>query len=428
MQRKAAGSYLRPVEWIIVIVYVLILAFITYRYLAKRFPFFSRHFITALFLLKALAAIYYGLWHKRECGQCDTFLMFKAGNYIYDQLKEDPGKYFLLTFGPNGGHPHYLDESDLSAVEYWGNTASYTVVRFNALIRPFSFGYYAVHSLFMAFFSFLALLYLFRYLCSIYPEKKKLFVLILFLVPSVVFYGSGVHKEAIALIALSLIVPSFGHFLNGRRRALFLFLPSLFLLYLVKEFYFASLLPALLAWGISQRSRLHPGIIFTVTVLLFWAAVFLFSKMLPVSDLARQMAEKQELFRATKGASHFVIPPLDGSLASILKALPGALFNVFVRPLNGGIHSPFLFFYALENMAILLLTLWTIVSAEKMNFRHPLFWFFFLFSLASLLIIGLIVPNIGAISRYRVPGLLFYLLALAVVLRAPARGSEKDTY
>ncbi len=415
-------------EWIIVIVYVLILAFITYKYVAKRFPAFSRHFITALFLLKALAGIYYGVWHKQKCGQCDTFLMFKAGNYIYEQGKENPGKYFLLTFGPNGGHPRYLDESDLAAVEYWGNTASYTVVRFNALIRPFTFGYYAVHSLFMAFFSFLALLCLFRYLSSIYPERKKLFILILFLVPSIVFYGSGVHKEAIALIALSLLVPSFGHFLDGQKRALFLFLPALFLLYLVKEFYFASLLPALLAWGLSRHSKLHPGLLFPLTVLLFWVAVFLLSNVLPVSDLARQMAEKQELFRATKGESHILIPLLDGSPGSVLKALPQALFNVFVRPLNGGIHSPFLFLYALENIAILLLTLWTIVSAHKMNFRHPLFWFFLLFSLAALLIIGLIVPNIGAISRYRVPGLLFYLLALAVVLRVPARIATKETY
>jgi len=408
--------------------YVLMLAFIIYRYVAKRFPFFSRHLITALFLFKALAGIYYGIWHRQQCGQCDTFLMFKAGNYIYEQLKENPGKYFLLTFGPNGGHPRYLDESDLSGVEYWGNTASYTVVRFNALIRPFSFGIYAVHSLFMAFFSFLALLYLFRFLCGIYPERKKLFLVILFLVPSIVFYGSGVHKEAIALIALSLIVPSFGHFLEGRRPALFLFLPSLFLLYLVKEFYFASLLPALLAWGISHHTRRHPGLVFPLTVLLFWSAVFLLSKILPVSDLARQMADKQELFRATKGESHILIPLLDGSVSSILKALPRALFNVFVRPLNGGIHSPFLFLYALENIAILLLTLWTIVSTHKMNFRPPLFWFFMLFSLAALLIIGLIVPNIGAISRYRVPGLLFYLLALAVVLRVPIRGSAKETY
>jgi len=416
------------VEWIIVILYVLMLAFITYRYVAKHFPFFSRHLITALFLFKALAGIYYGIWHRQQCGQCDTFLMFKAGNYIYEQLKEDPGKYFLLTFGPNGGHPRYLDESDLSGVEYWGNTASYTVVRFNALIRPFSFGIYAVHSLFMAFLSFLALLYLFRFLCGIYPERKKLFLVILFLVPSIIFYGSGVHKEAIALIALSLIVPSFGHLLEGKKRALLLFLPSMFLLYLVQEFYFASLLSTLPAWALSRHTRLHPGLVFPLTVLLFWSAVFLLSKVLPVSDLAGQMAEKQELYRATKGESHILIPLLDGSVSSILKALPWALFNVFVRPLNGGIHSPFLFLYALENAAVLLLSAWTVISARKINFRHPYFWFFLLFSLVALAIIGLIVPNLGAISRYRVPGLLFYLLALSLLIRIPESHARKHSY
>lgn len=415
-------------DWIIVIVYVLILAFISYRYVAKRFPSLSPRLITAFFLLKALAGIYYGIWHYQQCGQCDTFLMFKAGNYIYHQLQDDPAKYILLTFGPNGGHPAYLDDSDLSGVEYWGNTASYTVVRFNALIRLISFGIYAVHSLFMAFFSFLALLYLFQFLCRLYPEKKKLFLVILFLVPSIVFYGSGVHKEAIALIALSLIVPSFARLMEGKMHMLLLFLPSLFLLYLVKEFYFASLLPALLAWGLSRHSKLHPALLFPLSILFFWSAVFILSKILPVSDLAQQMAEKQALFRASEGESHIFIPPLNGSVFSILKALPRALFNVFVRPLNGHIHSPFLFLYALENMAILFFTLWTIVHADKINFRNPYFWFFLLFSLIALLIIGIIVPNIGAISRYRTPGLLFYLLALALLLRVPASHAGKDTY
>ena len=73
-----------------------------------------------------------------------------------------------------------------------------------ALIRPFSFGIYNVHAIIFAFISFVGIYNLYLFFETRMYNKINL-QFILFGVPSIVFWSSGVHKEAITFFGLGLI-------------------------------------------------------------------------------------------------------------------------------------------------------------------------------------------------------------------------------
>jgi hypothetical protein len=273
-----------------------------------------------------------------------------------------------------------------------------------------------VHALIASFLSFLALLYLFRFLYHLSPSRKWLFLFILFLVPTITFYGSGVHKEVFAITAIALIIPLFSRMMNGHARALPTLLLSMFLLYLVKDFYLAAILPCLLAWMVTLRQTKWTPLIFISIFVFYWLALFTISVLIPGWDVAGQIASKQEEFRILVGNSNVFLPEVNASIWGIVKLAPVALQHTLLRPWPAEAHSWYIAAYLLENALLLTFMIVAVIYAGRAAWRMPIFWFFLLFALASLIIIGVIVPNLGAISRYRAPALLFLLLGFAFLL------------
>ncbi len=84
-----------------------------------------------------------------------------------------------------------------------------TSVRFHAFVRFFSFGHYAVHALSMLIVSFAGQFAFYKTFKSYFPQKEKLLMAIIFFVPSVLFWSSGVLKEPLALCLMGFFLYSF---------------------------------------------------------------------------------------------------------------------------------------------------------------------------------------------------------------------------
>ena len=62
-----------------------------------------------------------------------------------------------------------------------------TVIRFNGLIRIFSFGIIHVHTVFMSFLSFLGQTAILKFAIEFNPKKRRFLIIPVYLIPSVLF-------------------------------------------------------------------------------------------------------------------------------------------------------------------------------------------------------------------------------------------------
>lgn len=401
---------------VVVVAYVVL-----FLVLIQRWNFFtrsgvSRKWLTVIFLVKCTAALLYGIYHF-NIGGSDTFSMFKYG-LVYAHYGETHALDFIrLVFSRGEGPlPADLREVILSSA-YWGDQGNYTMVRFHALASVISFGYYNVHAIFMAFLSLIGLTGLYRFMAqsgkSLGPGAAVVLAL-----PTVVFYGSGLHKEGLIIACIGLLLWNYGRLLHQRK--LLAGVPVVilfFLLYLLKNFYFAALLVGLVAYTWVTFQPRHAILKYVTVIIACWSVAFAL-KHVTSFNLSEAFAQKQHEFRVLKvGDSDVDVTLLDGSVPSVVRAIPTALLNVFTRPWPSEITEPVHAAYAVEQLFVLLLTLivFTFPAWKNHRIRNPAL-LLITFSVTVFIIIGIIVPNLGAISRYKAPALLCFVSGLVLLI------------
>ena len=146
---------------------------------------------------------------------------------LKDLALEDPLKYGELMLGINADDDQLLAK-ELKDTRIWdyGITVDLLndnrlIIRINSLIHFISFNNFWVHALVFAMLSFIGILLIYRAFVDLILHKR-LFFFALLLTPTFAFWGSGITKE-------SLLVLAFGIFAFGLKKALekprFIYLP-----------------------------------------------------------------------------------------------------------------------------------------------------------------------------------------------------------
>lgn len=368
----------------------------------------SRNFFIFVFLLKVAAGITYSL--AFEGG--DTRVYFHDANtIIYPSLWQNPLKYLYLTFGPNGGEIPAAVLPQVNAMGYWGDTSAYMVVRFNAVVRLFSFGNFYVHVVFMAFMSLMGLVWLHKAFAKAMGSATAYSIAAIFLIPSVLFWGSCVLKEGLLLFALGAFF--YGAVLFSKTlsvKSLLLFAMGSFFVFLTRDFVFLLLFPGIFAFFVAAND---PGKA-RWTFPLFYVLFFTAGCVLPVfngNNFLEIVAYKQNQFLAiNEGNTQIDVNPFEPTFAGLVTGLPQALKNSVLGPFFITADSFFHIAVMLENALLILVALLLLFSG-KPRFNQLTVWFL-VFSVALLILIGYIVPNVGAIVRYRSLALPFLYLFL----------------
>jgi hypothetical protein len=169
-----------------------------------------------------------------------------------------------------------------------------------------------------------------------------------------------------------------------------------------------ALIPAATAWWWSERKG-DGRIIFPVVHLLFIVLFFGLPVLFPKLDLPMSMHIRQQEFIELGGRTAFPVKVLEPNLMGFIRNLPEALSIAFLRPFpgEGGLfYIPF----TIEMGILLILLSFLVLYPDRRAIRDPLILFSFSFALTLLLTIGYIVPNLGAVVRYRSIGMTFLFL------------------
>jgi hypothetical protein len=274
--------------------------------------FISRKQLVFLFALKSVGIIFYILVFAVDSSKnlfnSDTQSIMHDANIIYGALKQNPVDYFRILFGLHSDAQYH---GYFSLMDKWtivGNNDfllndSRGVTRMNAFVMLFTFGKYEAQAMFMVFLSFIGECLMYKSFKDYFKGKEFSLLLILFFIPSVYFWTSGVLKEAIVVFLLgAFIYSTFKLFLKKERKTKYvlLFIFSVFLFVFIKPYVFLIVVFPVLIFIVVQRKSLpRAGFIYTVVLTLVVSSGILITKFALKKDIVSIIVQRQNDFVST---------------------------------------------------------------------------------------------------------------------------------
>lgn len=386
-----------------------------------------------LFLLKVVAgtalwAVYTYIYPDRNTA--DIFKYFDDSFHMYKALPHHPVDYLKMVLGYQNDTPEFLQKYYLQMNnwerQYESNlyNDAHTIIRFNAVVRLISFGEFHVHTVMAAFLSTLGSVGIYRTFVHRLPGSERLLLWSVFLMPSVLFWSSGVIKESLLFFGMGLLLYQLYRLGSVQRRWFdaLLALFALGLLFILKFYVLMSLIPALLLYAWARHARGWAAVLRAVVVYGLFALIGCnLQYIFPGNDVLMTLTMKQRDF---VGLAHqmnsgsFVMPTLLLPEAKLFAAqAPYALYITFLGPLVHAGQGALGIVSALENVFFLcILLLCSIFHRPWKQVDLPLVLSLLGFIVVLALVIGWTTPVMGALVRYRTPMIPFLLiLALCVV-------------
>ena len=180
-------------------------------------PGIKRRYVLVALYIKIIAGLgitflYTNYYTGRS--EADIFKYFDDSKVMHDALKENPKDYFQMLLGIHNDNS-YFDNEYYKKMNNWYReyeTVTYndthTIIRVNAFLRIFSFGFFQIHNLLLLFLSFIGLVALYKAFYNYFKNKAYLLFAAIFLIPSVLFWSSGALKESILIFAMGIFIYS----------------------------------------------------------------------------------------------------------------------------------------------------------------------------------------------------------------------------
>lgn len=405
-----------------------LLYFVALLYIIYRWAFFTTHVLSKkqyvlLFVIKILAGfVFYWIYTKHYTyrNTSDAFRYFDDALVVYNDFFKNPKTFFKILFNyraetPDCQYYYNLMSNWTKAYDYGLYNDNRTIIRANMFMMLFSGGNYFVHIILINFLSYVGLILLVFLFLQYVPINPFALSIVLFLCPSLLFWGSGVLKEGVLLFGLGLMLYYFHKLIKQfNLKSLFLFIIGLLLLIYTKFYVLLSLVPAMVAWLVCEHTNFKKqSLLFT----LFYISGFLFiiflSPILLNYNFVETLTAKQIDFinvANTWGAkSKINIPPINNNPFNLLKNLPTALINTLFRPFFFDAQNEMMLFSSSENLLYLLLLLLSIIYFQKKE-TNPLLLTAVYFTITLGALIGWVTPIVGAIVRYKIPLLPFFII------------------
>lgn len=420
-------------EIIYTLAWIVLLTFALKKLAFYQLPGLNRWWVVYIFYLKILAGLvmFYIYTHYYPDRQtADIFRYFDDSKYMYDALWHRPVDFFRMLTGIGNDSPNfdvYYQQMNNWYRVYESNiyNDSHTIIRCNALLRVFSFGFYQVHNVVMCFVSLTGLVALYRFFYKLFLDKSRLLFVAVFLMPSVVFWGSGVLKEGLLIFALGVFLYTLKKMLERKFSILkLIFLAGCLLLLFITKFYILFVLfPMVIGYIWCKWTNEKKCVLKFSFVILFVSGIVLSVPLLIHGiNIPQIIAQKQHDFiglaQSVNSGSLISDRMLQPTWIDIVKQAPLAFFQTFSQPRIFEKQSVLTLAAALENLIVYLTIVVAIFFRKKIKNISSEIWLSIGFFIGIYILIGLTTPVVGAMVRYKVPALIFLMVTLVYFMDA----------
>lgn len=377
----------------------------------------------------------------------DTLAYHQGAVAMKNLFYQSPAQYFDLMFGSitfEKYFNYFNGETCYPPTWMIKKESNFTVIRIASLFQILLPNAILATNLIIARVAYASMFKLYVLFCTYFPGREKHLAWAFLFMPSVAFWGSGIMKDTIALAGICWFIVLFYQLLIQKIRfsvgKLLGLLLAMYAIYMVKTYLLLALLPGLVIWFNFQRISRIKSVFVRVFLfpIIFIGSVFgvlafyisnseLFGVYGADSVLEEAAKVQQDLVREEAyGSNNFDIGRFDPTIAGVTAKIPAALVAGLFRPFiteSGG--SPTMVLAGIENLALIVLFIIALIRTRIIGFfsnifSNPLLILAFVFSLLLAFSIGLTSANFGALVRYKVPLVPFFVTILLLGIK-PAK-------
>lgn len=380
----------------------------------------------------------------------DSIAFYYTISPTYKLFFSNTGEFFRFVTGIQQHYPvECMYEADTHGVMYLlRGSPTLTTIRIGAVLNLLGFNSYIVLCLWFAYISYQFQWKAFKLVASVYPTLHKQLAYAFLMIPSVLFWGSGVGKDSIMLGAILLLFYCFYNAVILRRSILkyvFIMLVTMYIISLIRSFILYAAVPCLFVMAaIYYQNSIKNGVVkFLIGPVLVVTAIavsYLFVQSIGDavdSYSVESLQQKAEGFKTwhsylgeTQGGSSYSLGgEMEYNASGILKMAPMAVIITLFGPFIWDVHNVVILLSAIESTFFLLFTLSVVLNRRMYKILNVLFKdHILMFCLPLVLIlsiaIGLTSFNYGALVRYKIPVLPFFSALLIIVNYHLKKGSS----
>ncbi len=365
--------------------------------------------------LKIIAGIALGLLYLYHYTNDDTWTFFNEATQVSALARKNFFSYFQFLFSSSDTtveHVLYVHDRSLLFVK---------IISFFCLISNDN---YWIGTAYFALFSFFASWFLYRQIVRLLPDSSTAAALALFFFPSIIFWGSGLVKETLALSALYLLTSIFLRFAGQEKIVWYEWLISLLSVALAwwLKYYWTAVFAVVLITSIiiillNRRTTLSKNKIIFSWLALFFLICFVASFTHPNFYLSRFLEvlvfNHDQFVKISRPENVIHYYQLQPAWWSVLLNSPLAIVSGFFRPFFWEAINILSILSSIENLILVLITA-SFFGKTSNRFGTYKTWLLpiLTYCVFLCLFLALSTPNFGTLSRYRVGFLPFLVFAL----------------
>ena len=399
--------------------------------LISRWQFFNipdvkKTHLAFFFLLKVVAG--FGLtliytYYYTDQSKADIYRYFSDSKIISSVLFTNPIAWLKIMSGVGTFDPgtfKYLNDTwhfTHPAADFI--TSNSFLIRIIVVLNYLSCYNIYIDTLLLNSITFIALVQLYKALLPYFIGFPQILYWPLFLMPSFVFWSSGLLKEGLILVGISLYLSTWFNISNKPAwKSVALLLAGLMVVMLTKIYVAGTLI--ICSLFLPLKFTMDYRLVW-LTRISFWVVVVFGTWYALHHGFCERIIDKRNEFVALSIAQNSG-SLIDGSLkqadcGTLISLVPVAIVNAVLRPFVWHPDNLFEMLFAVENLvflfALIALLVFYFKKPQKQKLLLALFCFFF--ALLNYLGIGITVPIVGAIVHYRVVAAPFLLLSVLLM-------------
>jgi hypothetical protein len=383
---------------------------------------------------KVTGGIAFTLIYLFYYGGGDTIVYYKTAIAYCNLILQSPFEGLAITLSNNSieNFSFFTPETGYPVRHIFNDSATLMVSKIAIPFLLLSFKSYLIGSLLISFISYLSIWQLFKLFRHL-TNNKQISMLSTLFVPSILFWGSGISKDTITFAATCYFVYGAYWIIIRRKFKLMIVILSaisLWLIITIKPYIFLVLFPGTLVWiFFNSIQSIKNKFIRTATVPIILVSSIIISGF-TLNSISSVLGEystdnimrkaiiaQEDLKQDYYGGNSFDIGKIEPTTAGVISKFPIATFYGFFGPTLVHVNNVVMLFSALENTVLLFLSISIFLLRNPVKTLQrlsgePFLTFCLLFSVLFAFGIGLSSPNFGALVRFKIPLLPFFLIML----------------
>lgn len=398
-----------------------------------------RYYILGL-MAKMLGGLAFSLVYFYYYQGGDALTFFLGGVAMRNLALIDPIEYLRQMLGDNSfqSWSAYTYETAKPFKYVFFDDRTFAVIRASSVLALLTFNSFLISNLMIASLSYFGIWACYRTYVSYFPQLAGKLAIGFLYMPSSIFWGSAILKDTFTFSAVCWWVHSIDELFFKRRGAVsmwFAVIVSTLVMIAMKPYIFMIMFPMTILWLMYFRVvRLRNALVKFVIVPL--AAVLVISisffvlmrlgssldKFALDGALETIQVTQGDMVNATRyGTNSFDVGQIDGSWISVLSKFPVATNAALFRPYIWESNNFVMALSGLENLWVLGLSLYTLYVAGPRFFIRaslgiPILMMSISFALFFAFMVGVTTPNFGALVRFKIPMVPFYISSLFIII------------